>query len=66
MDKGIRFEVTQFFKVCAKFDDEWKLSEGQTNYTVDNWDDLQNLLITLIDFGDDETKFRVRKQEVAE
>ena len=66
MDKKIRFEVTQFVNVYAKFDNEWKISEGQTNYTVDNWDDLQNLLITLIDFGDDETKFRVRKQEVAE
>ena len=66
MNKEIRFEVTQFFKVCAKFGDEWKLSEGQTNYTVDNWDDLQNLLMTLIDFGDDETKFKVRKQEVSE
>ena len=66
MDKEIRFEVTQFFNVYAKFDDEWKHSEGQINYTVGNWDNLQNLLMTLIDFGDDETKFRVRKQEVSE
>ncbi len=66
MDKRIRFEVTQFFNVYAKFDNEYKLSEGQTNYTVDNWDDLQSLLITLIDFGATETKFKVRKEEVTE
>lgn len=64
MDKGIRFEVTQFVKVFARFGDKYETAEGGIPYTVDNWDDLQNLLMTLIDFGEDRIKFEVRKREV--
>jgi hypothetical protein len=31
-------------------------------YTVNNWDDLQNLLMTLIDYSDVSIRFEVKKE----
>ena len=47
-----------------KVGDEWRHIEVENKYTVDNYDDLQNLLLTLIDFGDGKLKFEITKEEV--
>jgi len=61
-----RFIVTQFVSDYVKIGDEYKSVEVKNKYEVTNYDDLQNLLLTLIDFGAKETKFSVRKEEVSE
>lgn len=59
-----RFEVIQYIKKFMKVGDDWNNVEVETEYGVDNWDDLQNLLMTLIDFGKGDITFKVRKIEV--
>lgn len=66
MDKGIRFKVTQYVKDYVKVGDEYRHVEAESKYEVYSYDDLQNLLLTLIDFGSGTLKFEVRKEEVAE
>jgi hypothetical protein len=49
-----------------KVGDHYDYVDVENDYVVNNWDDLQSLLLTLIDFGKDETKFSVKKVEVNE
>ena len=65
MDKEIRFEVTQYIRKFMKVGDDYDYVDVENDYAVSNWDDLQSLLLALIDFGKDETKFRVKKVEVS-
>lgn len=58
------FKVKQFIKDYVKAGDEWRHIEVVNKYTVNNYDDLQNLLLTLIDFGDGNLKFEITKEEV--
>ena len=58
------FKVKQFIKDYVKVGDEWRHIEVVNKYTVNNYDDLQNLLLTLIDFGDGKLKFEITKEEV--
>lgn len=62
----MRFKVTQFISDYVKVGDEWRPVEVQNKYSVNNYDDLQNLILTLIDFGDKKLKFEVEKEEVIE
>ena len=55
------FKVKQFIKDYVKVGDEWRHVEVENKYTVNNYDDLQNLLLTLIDFGGGKLKFEVAK-----
>ena len=66
MEKEIRFEVTQYIRKFVHVKEEYGYVEVENEYVVNNWDDLQSLLLTLIDFGKDETKFRVKKVEVTD
>lgn len=61
-----KFEVTQFAKDCVKVGDEYRRVEAEIKYEVKNYDDLSNLLLSLIDFGTDRVKFEVKKEEVSE
>ena len=61
-----RFKVTQFVNDYVQVGDEYRRVEAESKYEVHNYDDLQNLLMTLIDFGADRVKFEVRKEEVTE
>ena len=63
---GIKFKVIQFVKDYVKVVDEYRHVEAESKYEVSNYDDLQNLLLTLIDFGEDRIKFEVKKEEVAD
>ena len=61
-----RFKVTQFVRDYLKVGDEYRHVEAESKYEVNNYDDLQSLLLTLIDFGADRVKFEVKKEEVSE
>lgn len=63
----MRFKVTQFISDYVKVGEKWEPVEVRNKYSVGNYDDLQNLLLTLIDFGDKKLKFEVEKiEEVTE
>lgn len=66
MEKENRFEVTQYIRKYMKVGDHYDYVDVENDYVVNNWDDLQSLLLTLIDFGKGETKFSVKKVEVSE
>ena len=59
-----RFKVTQFVRDYIKVGDEYRHVEAESKYEVNNYDDLQCLLLTLIDFGADRVKFEVRKEVI--
>jgi hypothetical protein len=63
------------FKVKQKFTDyveafrgqpvdEWPRVEATFRYEANNYDDLQNLLLTIIDFSEGTVKFEISKEEV--
>lgn len=59
-----KFKVTQFVRDYIKVGDEYRHVEAESKYEVNNYDDLQSLLLTLIDFGADRVKFEVKKEVV--
>lgn len=63
---SIEFTVTQYVSDWVKVGDDYQNIEAESRYEVSNYDDLQNLLLTLIDFGSETLKFEVKKREVAE
>lgn len=60
----MKFYVTQFLSDFVRVDDQYKTVEVKNKFVVNNYDDLTNLLLTLIDFGDGKLKFEVTKEEV--
>lgn len=60
------FKVTQYIRDYVKVGDEYRHVEAESKYRVKNYDDLQNLLLTLVDFADGRVKFEVAKEEVEE
>ena len=62
----MKFTVIEFIREYVKVGDEYQWVEVQKRYTVKNWDDLQNIIMTLIDFSDGTIKFEVRKEAVDE
>ena len=62
----MEFKVTEFIKKYMKVGDEYQYVEVEKHYTANNWDDLQNMLMSLIDFSDGPIKFEVRKEAVDE
>lgn len=63
---AIRFKVKQYIKDYVKVGDEYRNVEAESRYKVDNYDDLQSLLLTLVDFADGTVKFEISKEEVEE
>ena len=58
----MKFKVTEFIKKYMKVGDDCQYVEVEKHYTVDSWDDLQNLLMTLIDYSDVSIRFEVKKE----
>ena len=58
----MRFTVKQYITDYVKVGDEYRHVEVVNKFEVSNYDDLQNLLLTLIDFGDDRLKFEIVKE----
>lgn len=61
----MKFKVTEFIKNYIKINDEGKYDwiEVKKNYTATTWDDLTNLIMSMIDFTDGPIKFEVKKEE---
>ena len=57
--------IIQYVDKFMLVGDEWKTVEVENKFEVTNYDDLQNLLLTIIDFSTKDVKFRVIKEEVA-
>jgi len=62
----MKFTVIEFIKKYMKIGDDYQYVEVEKKYTVKTWDDLQNIVMTLIDFSDGTIKFEVRKEAVDE
>ena len=62
---ALKFTTTQYVSDYVKVGDEYRHVEVECKYECENWDDLENLLLTLISNKDD-IKFRVRTEEVAD
>ena len=60
-----KYTITQYVKDYVKIGDEWRNVEVECKYECFNWDDLENLLMTLI-CNKNDIKFRVRTEEVIE
>ena len=59
----MKFKVTEYIRKYARVGDKYDWVEVEKYYYPNTWDDLQNLLGTLIDYADDPIKFEVRKRE---
>ena len=58
-----KYTITQYVRDYVKIGDEWRNVEVECKYECFNWDDLENLLLTLI-CNKNDIKFRVRTEEV--
>jgi hypothetical protein len=58
----MKFKVIEYIKKYMMVNEEYQYVEVEKYYSADNWDDLQNLLMTLIDFSDASIRFEVRKE----
>lgn len=59
----MKFKVKQHVRDYVEVEGEFKAVDAVVDYSVENYDDLQNLLMTLIDFSESEVKFTIRKKE---
>ena len=60
----LEFTVREYIPDYVEVGDEYKRIEAEKIYKVYNYDDLQNLLMTIIDFSKDDVKFKVARKEV--
>ena len=58
-----KYTNTQYVRDYVKIGDEWRNVDVECKYECDNWDDLENLLMTLI-CNKNDIKFRVKTEEV--
>lgn len=60
-----KFTLTEKIRDYVRIDeDEWKHVDVEKKYAVNNYDDLQNLFLTLVDFSTGTLRFEVKKEEV--
>lgn len=62
---GVKFTITQYISDYVKVGDEYRRVEVECKYQCSNWDDLENLLLTLI-CNKNDIKFRVQTEEVTD
>ena len=60
-----KYTITQYVRDYVKIGDEWRNVEVECKYECFNWDDLENLLLTLI-CNKNDIKFRVKTEEVVD
>ena len=58
-----KYIVTQYVSDYVKIGDEFRHVEVECEYVGHNWDDLENLIMTLI-CNKNDIKIRVRTEEV--
>lgn len=62
----MKFTLTEFIKEWARIDDKYGYVEVKKVYECSNYDDLQNLFLTLVDFSTDTLKFEIKKEIIEE
>ena len=62
---ALKFTITQYVSDYVKVGDEYRHVEAECKYICRNFDDLENLLLTLIENKDD-IKLRVKTEEVTD
>lgn len=62
----MKFTLTEFIKEWARIDDKYGYVEVKKEYVCSNYDDLQNLFLTLVDFSTDTLKFEIKKEIIEE
>ena len=58
-----KYTIIQYVRDYVKIGDEWRNVEVECKYECENWDNLENLLLTLISNKDD-IKLRIKTEEV--
>lgn len=62
----MKFTLTEFIKEWARIKEEYGYVEVKKVYECNNYDDLQNLFLTLVDFSTDTLKFEIKKENIEE
>lgn len=62
----MKFTLTEFIKEWARIDDKYGYVEVKKVYECNNYDDLQNLFLTLVDFSTDTLKIEIKKEIIEE
>lgn len=57
-----KFTLTEIIKEFTHIEDKYGTVEVKKEYVVYNYDDLQNLILTLVDFGPDTMQFEIKKE----
>ena len=59
----MRFKITQYITDYINVDGEYKNVEVQNKYECGNFDDLQDLIMTIVDHSSKDVKFNIKKEE---
>jgi hypothetical protein len=59
----MKFRITELVETYGVVGDEYKTIHAKKRYEVRSWDDLQNFLLTLIDFSDGTVKLEIEKED---
>lgn len=57
-----KFTLTEILRDYARVDDKYGYVEIKKVYECTNYDDLQNLFLTLVDFSTDELTLKIKKE----
>ena len=61
---GITFDVRMAVTTYVKVEDDYQKVEATKKFVLHNYDDLQNLFLTLVESSDDTLKLSIDKKEV--
>ena len=61
-----KFTLTEIIRDFTHIKEEYGYVEVKKVYECSNYDDLQNLFLTLVDFSDGPLKFEIQKEVIKE
>lgn len=61
-----KFTLTEIIRDFTHIKEEYGYAEVRKVYECSNYDDLQNLFLTLVDFSDSPLKFEIQKEVIEE
>ena len=61
-----KFTLTEVIRDFTHIKEEYGYVEVKKVYECSNYDDLQNIFLTLVDFSDGPLRFEITKEEVTE
>lgn len=61
-----KFTLTEIIRDYTHIKEEYGYVEVKKVYECSNYDDLQNIFLTLVDFSNGPLKFEITKEEVTE